>query len=220
MLALFASTCHPAIASSPRPAARGGHHHHRGRCRARHRRPHLDLTMLLGAGMDPHTFEPAPRDAATVADGPGAVPQRRRIGNIPGPLLEANRNRDTLVVDLCEGLPLVHRETACPEHDHEEHAHHEDGELDPHVWLDPRLVAAWADTIGRVLGERDPERAAHYQERAAAYRRQLAELDRLDSRTGGHPAGAPAALSSRTITNSATSPIATGSPSPAPCCPT
>jgi ABC-type Zn uptake system ZnuABC Zn-binding protein ZnuA len=177
MLALFASTWIPAFASSPRPLRVVATTTIVGDVVRAIGEPHLDLTVLLGAGMDPHTFEPAPRDAATVADTQVLFLNGGGLETFLAPLLEANRNRDTLVVDLCEGLPLVHRETACTEHDHEEHAHHEDGELDPHVWLDPRLVAAWADTIGRVLGERDPERAAHYQERAAAYRRQLAELD-------------------------------------------
>ena len=177
ILALFASTWTAAIASSPRPLRVVATTTIVGDVVRAIGEPHLDLTVLLGAGMDPHTFEPAPRDAATVADAQVLFLNGGGLETFLTPLLEANRDRGTLVVDLCAGLPLVHRETAHTHHDHEEHEHHEHGELDPHVWLDPLLVAAWSDAIGKVLGDRDPERAAYYQERAAAYRRQLEELD-------------------------------------------
>ena len=37
------------------------------------------------------------------------------------------------------------------EHEEDEHDH---GEFDPHVWMDPTLVAAWADEIAVVTPRR------------------------------------------------------------------
>ena len=66
------------------------------------------------------------------------------------------------------------------EHDmdeHDEHAGHDHGEFDPHVWMDPTLVAGWAVEIAEVLGEVDPAHEAEYAGRAAEL---VAELDQLD----------------------------------------
>lgn len=134
----------------------------------------LDLTVLVGAGMDPHTFEPSPRDAAAVATAQLLFVNGGGLETFLEPLLHANRQAHITTVDLCEGLPLLHATGPCTG-DHHDHDH---GDVDPHVWFDPTLVARWADTIARTLAERDPERGAAYRQRAAAYQQQLAELDR------------------------------------------
>ena len=61
--------------------------------------------------------------------------------------------------------------------EHDEHAGHDHGEFDPHVWMDPTLVAGWAVEIAEVLGEVDPAHEAEYAGRAAEL---VAELDQLD----------------------------------------
>ncbi len=63
------------------------------------------------------------------------------------------------------------------EDEHEGHAHHH-GEFDPHVWMDPTLVARWADEIAEVLAGIDPAHEADYAARADEL---AAELDTLDA---------------------------------------
>ena len=68
------------------------------------------------------------------------------------------------------------------EHGHDEedeHGHaHDHGEFDPHVWMDPTLVAdGWTPTIAAALAETDPAAAGAYAERAAALAAELHELD-------------------------------------------
>ena len=70
------------------------------------------------------------------------------------------------------------------EHDHDEEdehgmdAHeHDHGEFDPHVWMDPTLVAAWTVDIAEALGEVDPEHGADYARRAAELADELHEID-------------------------------------------
>lgn len=66
------------------------------------------------------------------------------------------------------------------EHDDEhedEHGHDHHGEFDPHVWMDPTLVAVWAQTIAAALAEVDPGFAGGYTERAAKLADELHELD-------------------------------------------
>ena len=73
------------------------------------------------------------------------------------------------------------------DHDHDEEEHHDDeddhhdhahGEFDPHTWMDPTLVAAWATEIAEVLAELDPAHATEYAARADSF---VGELDELDA---------------------------------------
>ncbi len=64
------------------------------------------------------------------------------------------------------------------EHDEEEGGHdHHHGEFDPHVWMDPTLVAAWTEEIAEALAEVDPDHGSAYAERADALAVELHALD-------------------------------------------
>lgn len=52
---------------------------------------------------------------------------------------------------------------------------------DPHVWLDPVLMASVVEEVARALETADPENAAGYRSRADATLRRLAALDRAYS---------------------------------------
>ncbi len=75
----------------------------------------------------------------------------------------------------------------------EPHAHHDDdhehdptqaeagqqhGDVDGHIWLDPRNAMAMVRQIGAVLSEVDPVHKAVYQSNAAAQLERLAQLER------------------------------------------
>lgn len=53
----------------------------------------------------------------------------------------------------------------------------EGGDVDPHFWLDPLLVADFADAVADELGEIDPDAAQTYADNAAALRTELESLD-------------------------------------------
>ncbi len=120
----------------------------------------LALTALFPAGVDPHAFEPTPGDLESLAaaqvvfaNGLGLelfLPPFVRGGAVGGP-----------VVSLSHGIePLL-----------------SDGEADPHVWFDPRLVQTWVDNAEAALSALDPEGAEAYATRAEAARQELAALD-------------------------------------------
>ncbi|WP_338036000.1 metal ABC transporter solute-binding protein, Zn/Mn family [Halorhodospira abdelmalekii] len=50
------------------------------------------------------------------------------------------------------------------------------GAPDPHLWMDPQAVAAYAEVVAAALGRVDPAGEAWYEERAAAYQERLAAL--------------------------------------------
>lgn len=130
----------------------------------------IDLETLIGAGQDPHGYQPAPSDLIRAAEA--------QVIFINGWQLE-----EGLLQDLesgAGGVPLVPVSagiTPLPfggaEEEGDEHGH---GAADPHVWLDPHLVRQWVENVRLVLGTLDPANAAVYDANAAAY---LEELDGL-----------------------------------------
>ena len=78
------------------------------------------------------------------------------------------------VVDAAEVVELL--PTAEHDHVHEE-AGHDHGDVDPHFWLDPLLLADLGDELATRLGVLDPERAEEYAERADRVRTGREGLD-------------------------------------------
>ena len=81
---------------------------------------------------------------------------------------------DAAVIDAAEVVDLV----PASEHEHEdEEAGHDHGDLDPHFWQDPLLMADLGDAVADRLVELDPDGAATYEDNAAALRTELETLD-------------------------------------------
>ena len=111
-----------------------------------------DLVVLL------HDFQPAVDDAVETA-GVDALDAAEAVELIP-------------VAEEAEG-----HEDEGHEEGHEEEDDHGHGDLDPHFWHDPLLMADLADAVAERLGEADPDGAATYDENAADLRSDLETLD-------------------------------------------
>lgn len=127
----------------------------------------IDLTTLMGPGVDPHSYVPTPAHIAAIHDA--------HVVFANGAGLEANLDEmlasaggAAVEVRVSEGLEL--RKVEDP--DHGEHP-----EDDPHVWLNVRNVIRWVETIDQALSALDPAHAEVYSANAAAYSRELEELD-------------------------------------------
>ena len=127
----------------------------------------IELTVLLPAGTDPHNFEAAPRDIAAVAEAQLLFVNGAGLERFMQRLIE-NAGGEARTVPLSDGLDLI---TASPDDD-------EHGGFDPHVWLDPGMVAGWVPLVEQSLSELDPANAATYKKNASRY---LEELQQLDS---------------------------------------
>ncbi|CUR61606.1 ABC-type metal ion transport system, surface component [metagenome] len=130
---------------------------------------------LTQSGQEPHDLEltiaqtAALENADVIVVAEGFQPAvDETVEGVDAPVLDA-----AAVVDL---LPASEHEGE--EHEgesEEEHAEH--GEFDPHFWLDPLLVADFADAVADELGEIDRDAAQTYADNAAALRTDLESLD-------------------------------------------
>lgn len=126
---------------------------------------------LLPAGADPHTFQPGARDVANVADADLVL----TVGlNLEGQWLQeliTNVER-TGTVQLALG-PLVDPIVAG---DGEEIGVNNEGEMDPHFWMDPLRAKMAVSEIAKKLAEIDEGHADEYRRNAAAYGNDLEDL--------------------------------------------
>ncbi|NPA31272.1 MAG: zinc ABC transporter substrate-binding protein [Chloroflexi bacterium] len=116
------------------------------------------VTQMVPLGSNPHTFEPTPAQMRAVSQAQLLVLNGAGLEPWAEDVIQAAENPDLQVLVLAEGLPLLDR--------------------NPHLWLNPRYMMQFTDKVAAALADLDPEHAADYRQRAAAYR---AELERLDA---------------------------------------
>lgn len=134
---------------------------------------HAQVDGIVGEGVDPHLYKPTAADVKAM--------QSADLVFYNGLMLEG-KMADVLV-KLAGSGKAVFAVTEAVLEDPDYILSDEESHDDPHVWMD---VAAWSKAVGvieRALAEADPANAAGYRDNAAAYREQLAELDRYARET-------------------------------------
>ena len=131
-----------------------------------------EVTNLTGSGTEPHDLELGISQTADIARADVIVLEH---GFQPAVDNTVDTNaEDAVVVDAAEAVELM----TASEHDHEhEEAGHDHGDVDPHFWLDPLLMADLADAVADQLAVVDPEGAKRYASNATELRGQLEQLD-------------------------------------------
>lgn len=144
----------------------------------------INLTVLMPPGTDPHTFEPTPRDLATLSEADVIFINGVGLESFLEPMLQSSSINQDRIISVSHGVTALaldhdHAEEHADEGDHsaEGEEEHDHGEFDPHVWFSPLNVVSWADTIEQTLAHADPAHASEYATRAAAYRQELHDLD-------------------------------------------
>ncbi|MGB8210729.1 MAG: zinc ABC transporter substrate-binding protein [Mycobacterium sp.] len=126
-------------------------------------------TVLVSSSVDPHDYEPSPRDAATfsgarliVINGAGYDPWALKLAAISAPLAPAISAADV---------------TKTP-----------DG-ANPHLWYRPSAVTAVADAVTAELSKIDPQTRAYFADRRMAFTAALQSYTRLINTIKAHGAG-------------------------------
>ena len=145
-----------------------------------------DVTLLLPPGVEPHSYEPTPRDIANIKKADLFVYTGALMEPWAERIIEAAQGTNLLIVDTSKGIELMdeedhHEHDHDYDHDHDEDHDHHDGK-DPHFWLDPILARLMVDHIVESLVEVDPDNEAYYRQNGEAYKQKLQELhEKIDS---------------------------------------
>ena len=120
-----------------------------------------EVVSLVPAGIEPHDWEPAPRDVSQVRRAAVFVHTGTNLDGWAEKLLADLTERRGVVVNARGGLSVL---TV-------------GGITDPHVWLDPTLARVQVLAIAGGLEQADPAGRAVYSDNAKAF---VARLDALD----------------------------------------
>jgi ABC-type Zn uptake system ZnuABC Zn-binding protein ZnuA len=137
----------------------------------------IDLTVLVGIGQDPHSYEPAPQALAAIEDADLIFVNGLDLEEVLVGTIESTATGEVIPVSAgIEPLAFGGDEHEGEEHE-EEGEEHEHVGGDPHFWMSPANVMVWADNIAHMLSEADPAKADTYAANAEAYQAELEEVD-------------------------------------------
>jgi zinc transport system substrate-binding protein len=128
----------------------------------------VDVTLMVPANADPHTYEPLPNQLTQVSNAKIYV-------EIGSPLeFETNymdkiraTNPNMLIVNASQGIQLIPNS-----------AENETDTMDPHDWVDPKNAKIMVNNIYNGLVQVDPADKDYFQKNREQYLHQLDELDR------------------------------------------
>ncbi len=131
----------------------------------------VELSVLVGADMDAHTYQPRPGDARSIAEARALVSNGLGFEGWIDRLAKAAPFKGRTIV-ASAGVTTLQ---AAHGHGHGHgHAHGPD----PHCWQDVGRARRYVGNIVEGLGTADAANAAFYRERGQAYDKRLDELDR------------------------------------------
>ncbi len=161
----------------------------------------VDVTLILPAGMDTHSFEPTAMDLIRMGEADliiynGGENERwvEKVLTSSEQLIKGDAmmdHVDTFLEEHVEGMQeersghgdgegkegLLPETSALDAAAAQEADLEEDGEVDEHIWTSPVNMQIIAEQIARDLSEADPAHEGEYQSRARRYIRKLKELD-------------------------------------------
>lgn len=133
---------------------------------------HVEVTQLIGAGVDPHLYKPLRADVAAILSADIVFYNGLMLEGKMGEILERTA-RDRRTFAAAEALSAATLAAASSDGADDDTLH---GHPDPHVWMNVDLWRQVAEAIRDELREYDPEHASDYD---AAFEQLSAQLTAL-----------------------------------------
>ena len=130
-----------------------------------------DVTLLLPPGIEPHAFDPRPGDILKINNADIFIYTGRFMEPWVEDILKSTTNQGPLVIDASGAIKLTD-ETAKVEQKHEQ------GKVDPHIWLDFSNAKRMVINILDGFLNKDSANKDFYLKNAEEYTKKLDELDR------------------------------------------
>lgn len=149
----------------------------------------VNLTLVVPAGMDSHSFEPTPADMITIQEADVLICNGGEMEHWLSQVLDSIDKSHMKIVTMMDYVDAVEEEHVegmeDAEHEHADHEHadeDDDGhgveiEYDEHIWTSPVNAMAIVKIINQTLDEALPGEAGRFDENTRAYLGELEELD-------------------------------------------
>ncbi|WP_062201904.1 metal ABC transporter substrate-binding protein [Demequina salsinemoris] len=135
----------------------------------------IDVLPLAQPGVEPHDLELSPATVRSLSKA-GLV---LYLHDFQAAVDDAIDSTGVTGLDVADVVTLMEAsdetdEEHADEDEDEDHAH---GDVDPHFWLDPTLLAEYADAVADAFAEIDPDNADTYTANAESLDAELEQLD-------------------------------------------
>ncbi|MFF3497993.1 metal ABC transporter solute-binding protein, Zn/Mn family [Streptomyces sp. NPDC003247] len=132
---------------------------------------HVEVSTLTEPGQEPHDLEISAKQRVTVEEADAVLYLKDLQPSVDDTVAQSGVRTK---IDAASLTTLEEHGTEVGGHA-DEHAEeegdghdHEEGGLDPHIWLDPVKYAEVADGVGAAFEKADPDHAADYKKNTAA----------------------------------------------------
>ncbi len=142
----------------------------------------VDVHLILPAGVEPHSYEPTPKDIVTMKEADFLIYTGDHMEPWVSKIRDSLEASGVTIIDASKGIELLKRQDHEEEHDdHESDADHEQehhhGDSDPHIWLDFDNAIKMTKTIENAFVLNDSDNKEYYEKNAQEYVRKLKDLD-------------------------------------------
>lgn len=128
---------------------------------------HVEVTGLMGPGVDPHDFQPSASNIDTLINSDVTIYNGLHLEEMFSSVFEELNRIDKPALELANGLS----------EDMILSSDEEDLELDPHIWFSVENWQRSADYMAEFLAEHDPENKNDFINNAEDYKQELDDLD-------------------------------------------
>lgn len=119
-----------------------------------------EVTLLLPPGVESHAFDPTPQDIVRINKADVFIYAGEAMEPWAHQIIDSIDNKELVIIDASTGIELMKHDEGEEGLDAGAEEDHEEGEFDPHIWLDPVLAAQMTDTIAQGLTAAAPELSA------------------------------------------------------------
>lgn len=120
-----------------------------------------NVELLIGAGTEPHDYEPSAKAVATIQDADAFVYENENMETWVPDLLKNLKNKEEKVIKATGNMLLLPGGEEEEDHDHGEEGHHH--AYDPHVWLSPKRAIKMVENIRDSLSKSYPDKKAAFE---------------------------------------------------------
>ena len=136
----------------------------------------IETWKIVPEGSEAHDFEPTIKDMGRLTEVDLLFVNGLEMEPWSEKAAENSGNKDLKIVDLSEGLDLIHLDETDPDHDHENEESHDHGEFDPHIWLSVDSLVTMAEHAKDELTLLIPEDESYFLENYNTFREEALAL--------------------------------------------
>lgn len=135
----------------------------------------VELTFLLGAGKDVHSYDPTAQDLITIQNADLFVYIGGQMENWSDKVLSSLDNDNSKVICISDYVQLLREQEIDGAEEEDEHI---EGAFDEHIWTSPSNAISIVNSLKDAMIEIDSENSSKYEENAQNY---ISEIENVDS---------------------------------------